>query len=569
MNAVLSRASRLTLVPCVAFTFAACGGSDSPTAAAPQTPVNSAGRIVITAPGTSVGLGDRLQLSSAVYLTGGTLNPQARPIWSVSDSSKARVDSAGVVTGFATGTVDIKADWLGTLGTFRVTFTPGTGAWAPGYLYGGANNDGGENIVADAEGNIYIGGSTAGSVDGGSASAGTGGSDALVTRMLPNGKKAWTRVVPTSGQNGANGIALHRDGGVVVNSSNIYGSHITYVNATGRIVWTNFVYNGGFNDVATDRAGNIYVTGAAIRQNGGTICPGVPQPVPNGAQTAGAGDGLLLKYAPDGRQLWCRLWTFVQSDQPVPKRPMFATDGVSIAIDETQGSIFIGGVVQLNAFFGLAPFIQRFSLADGSTDWSRFINPRGLGPEPAGRESNSLVAGKGILHGITLDGSGNIWAGMSEDSLGTFSDVGYSAYVVKLSATGTELLRRTVVVNRTTFAGSQNQRAVNAIAYRASSNDIVMIASYGATSVSRADYPNATVLAFDINGQEKWRQLITNAQERYNPSLSLRSLTSLPSGDIFLIGDTDYGPLPGHVSEVPAGGPLSSDILVTRITGRP
>lgn len=547
----------------------ACGGTDAPTPGPTQPPPSNTARVVITAPATSIALGDRLQLSSAVYLSGGQLSADAKPIWTISDSSRARVSATGVVSGFATGTVDVRADFLGTVGTFRVTLTPGTGAWGAGYTYGGSNNDGGDDVIADASGNLYVAGGTAGAVDGQSVSFLTGEADALVTRMLPNGKKAWTTLIPTRSPNSANGMALHKDGGVVVLSSNFGGSYITHVNASGRIVWETYLNGGVYLDVAADRAGNFYVTGTAIRQNGATICPGVPQPAPNGAQSGNANDGLLLKLAPDGRQLWCRLWTHVLADQSEPKVPVVATNGIAIVLDEARGGIYVGGWIQQNFFYGVSPFVRRFNLADGSSDWNRFINPQSLGSEPAGRVLTPSVAGLGVLHGLTIDGNGDVWAGVSEDSIGSNVDIGYSANIVKISATGTELLRRTVVLDRTVLPAVNRKRAVNAITYRASSNDIIAVASYGITNLGRTNYPNATVLAFDLSGREKWRQLITNAQPNFNPALSLRGLTTLPNGDIFLVGDTDFGPPPGYVDDRSAGAVNSIDILVSRITGRP
>ena len=540
----------------------ACGSADTAPVPVGPAPVVSSDRVDISAMTSRLALGDRLALTYKVYVAGGQLREGVKPNWSVSDSTKARVDSNGVVTGFALGDVDIIANYIGSVGRFRVTMLPGTGTWGGGYIFGGSNNDGGENIVTDAAGNVYVGGSTAGTVDGQSATFASGQADALVTRFLPNGKKAWTRVVLLPGRAGANGIALHRDGGVVVNSSNTFGSFVSYVDASGRVVWKKEYVNAGFNDIATDRAGNIYVIGNALRLNTGSICPGVPLPAPNSVVGGGAGDGLLLKFSPSGEQLWCNLWTYVQPDQVAPKVPVFDTQGVSIAIDEARDAIWVGGVIQLNAIYGLSPYIRRFSLSTGSSALMKFVNPTTVADAPGGRIGSSFGAEYGLLLAVVVDGAGDVWAGTCESALGTPATGLAAAQLVKMSALGTQLFRRTLSV-----ADAVADRATTALAYRAQQNDVVAVLSYGTTFLIPWNAPNGTLIAHDMSGAEKWRTRVPEAPFTGPATTSVRAISATTGGDLFAVGDT-RNIFASYPDDAPAGE-AGLNIFVARVAARP
>ena len=538
----------LALLLTLSFSLIGCGGgggSSSPTATpSPQATPNPANvsRVTVTAPASQLGLGDPLALTATIYDNGGTpISRYPNVEWSVSDPALARVDLDGKLVGFATGIVEVRVSAGGVTGRFSVTLTPGSGSWGEGYLYGGTDNDGGENIVTDTAGNVYVAATTAGTVDGQSTTYSSGQSDALVTRFLPNGKKAWTQLLLTQGQDGANGLTLHPSGGVVVASAHLFRSQITYIDPAGRVVWKRVLEGAGVNDIATDRAGNVYVTGDAQRSGANhaplkALFPEITLP-PNAITALGAGDGFLIKLSSSGAPLWCKLFTYIPLDQsPVKPIPSFDTQGVSLTLDEARGALYVGGTVQLNAYYGLSPFIRRFELADGATRWMRFINPTGTGTDPSGREGNSItgVQDRGFLHAVTVDGAGEVWAGLNEDRNNGYVQ-SHTAYVVKLDSEGVERLRRTVAV----ASSDREYQAVVALTYRPLQNDIVLVGSWGDRFEGHGNYREGLLTGMELSGTEKWRTTVVGTSHGAGqPQLSVRGVAAGPRGEVFTVGDT-------------------------------
>lgn len=99
------------------FLISACGG-DSPSA--PKTPEPSGpapvASVSVTAPAPSVSVGDTLRLSATVKDAKGNILTGRRVEWSSSDTTRARVDSDGRVTGAAMGPVTISATSEGVRG---------------------------------------------------------------------------------------------------------------------------------------------------------------------------------------------------------------------------------------------------------------------------------------------------------------------------------------------------------------------------------------------------------------------------------------------------------------------
>jgi alpha-tubulin suppressor-like RCC1 family protein len=78
----------------------------------------------ITASATSVGVRETLQLNVAVLDASGVEIDGAQVAWTSSDADVATVNSAGLVTGVRTGTVQIAATYLGRTGTTALVVEP-------------------------------------------------------------------------------------------------------------------------------------------------------------------------------------------------------------------------------------------------------------------------------------------------------------------------------------------------------------------------------------------------------------------------------------------------------------
>ena len=157
-------------------------------------------------------------------------------------------------------------------------------------------------VSANSLGSIFIAGHTEGSLEGTSA----GGIDAFVSKYDSAGNHLWTRQLGTSDYDDARGVATDGLGNVYV-SGTTFGSidgqgsgllgdgYISKFDGAGNQLWTRqigtFFYEEG-NKVAVDALGNAYLTGYTRLSLDG----------PN----AGLADAFLTKYDPAGTLLWTR-----------------------------------------------------------------------------------------------------------------------------------------------------------------------------------------------------------------------------------------------------------------------
>ena len=132
------------------------------------------------------------------------------------------------------------------------------------------DDDFAQSVTVDSSGNIYISGGTYGSLDGTNA----GSVDAFLTKFDTSGNELWTEQLGTA-------------------------------------------YTDGSNAVATDSAGNVYISGITAGDLGGT--------------NAGANDAFLTKYDASGNLQWSRQIGTISDDR-----------SYSVAVD-SSGNIFISG----------------------------------------------------------------------------------------------------------------------------------------------------------------------------------------------------------------------------------
>ncbi|MBD3228068.1 MAG: hypothetical protein GF329_07750 [Candidatus Lokiarchaeota archaeon] len=149
-----------------------------------------------------------------------------------------------------------------------VKFYP-SGAKAWNVTWGGSEWDRGLGIALDSVGNIYVTGET--------ESYGAGVSDIVVVKFYPNGTVIWNVSWGDSNYEYGYDIALDAEGNVyVTGSTSSYGEGLSniavvkfYPNGTKawNFTWDTSSYNIGYG-IALDLAGNIYVTGEVIGYGG-------------------------------------------------------------------------------------------------------------------------------------------------------------------------------------------------------------------------------------------------------------------------------------------------------------
>lgn len=196
--------------------------------------------------------------------------------------------------------------------------------------FGAAGDDEGVGLAIDAQGNVYVAGSTRGGVLDGNINS--GGFDLFVVKYDATGTRQWTRVFGTPANDRATGIATDAQGNVYVTGST-GGSPDSSINAgaldlfvvkydaAGTRQWTRQLGSPGDDfatGIASDTQGNVYVSGHTT----GML---------EGSANAGGIDCFVVKYDGTGIKQWTRGFGTTADD--------FAT---GIATD-AQGNVYVTG----------------------------------------------------------------------------------------------------------------------------------------------------------------------------------------------------------------------------------
>ncbi len=265
-------------------------------------------------------------------------------------------------------------------------------------------------VAADPVGNTYVTGYTYGDFGGPNA----GLSDIFLTKFDPSGGLLWNRQTGSAGDDYAKGVAIdiagnayitgYTDGdlgGPSVGNGDIF---LTKYDSAGNQLWMHQIGAAGTqygNQVAVDRAGNAYVSGATTGNLGG----------PN----AGGWDIFLAKYDASGSLLWLRQ-TGSDKDELVYG---FAvdSDGNTYMTGTTEGEL--GGPASGN----LDIFLAKYDAA-GTQLWVRQIGT------PA----------YDYAFGMAVDAVGNAYVtGVTEGNLGAPNAGETDIFLSKFDASGNQL----------------------------------------------------------------------------------------------------------------------------------
>jgi len=180
-------------------------------------------------------------------------------------------------------------------------------------LFGGTGSDSGNIVEVASSGNIYVAGSTNGSLPN---SSNVRHSDVFLVKFNSSGEKQWHQQIGSSAWEGASGLAIDSNENVYLSGStgSIYGdalgtfagvSHLgkndTFIikyDSEGNRIWTKLIGTNNnelsSSDMEIDDQNNLYISGITDGNlNGNTGSAGT--------------DVFVMKLDPDGNEIWTRL----------------------------------------------------------------------------------------------------------------------------------------------------------------------------------------------------------------------------------------------------------------------
>lgn len=215
------------------------------------------------------------------------------------------VDSSGqvYVGGYVLGLLDSTQSSAGNYDAFIAKYdSSGTQLWAR--QFGSSQADFVSTVAVDAAGNVYVAGTTLGSL-GGFTNAGA--TDMFASEFDSNGNQLWIQQAGSAAIDEAWGIAIDSSGNVNVvgstygsmasGTTNAGGSDIFAVQYTqsGSQNWIAQFGSTGYEEplaAAVDADGNLYIAG---------YTSGI---LPSGGTSSGGFDAFLAQYSSSGSQSW-------------------------------------------------------------------------------------------------------------------------------------------------------------------------------------------------------------------------------------------------------------------------
>ncbi|MGD9125785.1 MAG: SBBP repeat-containing protein [Planctomycetia bacterium] len=375
-----------------------------------------------------------------------------------------------------------------------------------------------EGISVDGLGNVYIAGTTGGSLEGTSA----GEQDVFLCKYDTTGTLLWTKQFGTDKDDACYGVSAdglgnvyfagRTDGdfgGTYAGSTDLF---LGKCNASGTLLWTRQLgteYVDSCYAVSADSLGNVYISGATYGNLEGT--------------KTGSDDAFVCKYDATGTLLWTR---------------QFGTDkydaGFNVSADGS-GNVYVSGCTNgdldgTNAGGGDA-FIRKYN-AEGTLLWTKQFGTS---------EDDTCDAWS--------DGSGNIYVtGTTQGDLGDTNAGNYDAFVGKYDATGTLLWIEQF--------GTSNFDSTCGVLTDSSDNIYVAGKTGGSLDGINAGYNDVFINKYSPSGTLLWTKQLGTSEDDSSSGISADSL-----GNIYMAGSTR-----GDFGDINAGW---NDFFLAKITEVP
>ncbi|HEY9824959.1 MAG TPA: SBBP repeat-containing protein [Stenomitos sp.] len=362
---------------------------------------------------------------------------------------------------------------------------------------GSPSSDASRGIATDRNGNVLITGYTRGALGGTSQ----GYFDAWVAKYSRNGSLLWSQQLGTSSFDLSNDVATDRDGNVFITGftgnalAGIYkgGSDawVAKYSPDGTLAWTRQLGTTSVDEsysIATDSKGNVIISGSTY----GTV----------GGSGKGGSDAWVAKYSPDGTLAWTRQFGSSSSDY-----------SYGVAIDSND-NVFITGTTSgalVGANQGLDDaWVAKYS-PNGTLKWMRQLG--------SSSSDNSYA--------VATDSSGNVFmSGLTAGPLGSTHKGKGDAWVAKYSPTGALMWTKQL--------GSSSSDYSKGVATNSSGNVFIAGATSGALGGINQGLYDAWVAQFSPHGKQLWVR-----QDR-TPQIDVATEVAVDSNDdVLTTGYTD------------------------------
>ncbi|MCB1158244.1 MAG: SBBP repeat-containing protein [Leptospiraceae bacterium] len=316
-------------------------------------------------------------------------------------------DSTGnvYVTGNTTGALDGNTQ-TGIRDVFVIKYdSSGTKQWTK-QMGVATKNTQGQSLTIDSSGNIYVTGETGGALDSQTLN---GNQDGFIIKYDSSGTKQWTKLFGVAAKNiGPFGISADSGGNVYVTGTSdgtldgetLTGTmdvFVTKYNSSGTRQWTKQMgitmatING--RDVSVDSSSNVYVTGYT---EGGDL---------DGNTHIGTRDAFIIKYDSSGTKQWTKLFGVATKDTYGMRAATDSSGNIYISGNTTGG-------LDGNSLTGTGDaFVAKYN-SSGIKQWIKQMGVASANTQANGiavtSDGSSVYTGgytQGGLDGNTLSGT--------------------------------------------------------------------------------------------------------------------------------------------------------------------
>ena len=371
--------------------------------------------------------------------------------------------------------------------------------------------------ATDSEGNVYLTGTTSGTLEGNSS----GGFDVWVAKYNRQGQEIWRQQFGTSGGDRSYGIEIDNEDNIFLaggTSGNLFGQRdsaeadawVAKLNGnTGSIIWgrqygedtTGGNSNGSF-DLAVDEEGSVYASGLSIREST------LPR---EQFDFDLEDDSFVIKFDTNGNQEW---FTLIDT--------FFFNESYGIDVDN-QGNVYATGWTQfLNResdpgrnLLKYDYWLARLDSDDGEIESTQQFNSGGNGLD--------------FAWDVETDSQGN--AVVSGWTTGNFAgrDGSYDPFLAKYNPDGTQQWVRQF--------GTSADDAVYTASFDIDSEDNIYVTGYTNSNLggpNQGGY-DTWVVKYDPEGNQLWSQQLGTSDREYEYGTDV---AANDFGEVFVTGLT-------------------------------